>query len=253
MDNQLSVNTTQNVHISYEVANIGDRFMAYLIDALILGGFMLAMGFVAGLITAASGSMLWMILIYLPMLFYHLVCELTMNGQSIGKRQYKLRVIKQDGTSASFGNYFIRFLLRPIDSLFGIGLLVILINGKGQRLGDIAAGTTLVKLERKKHASDFYQVDVPEGYTPVYAETADLTDAQINFIREILHKRRNDIRHQTVIQLADKMKSLMKVESDQIPFQFLRTILRDHQYYHGGGAPEKSSVEIPTDPGQAKT
>src|SRR5699024_5375414 len=81
----------------------------------------------------------------LPPYLYFLLMESLNNGQTIGKTALKIRVVKLNGTSAHFSNYLIRWALRIIDFSLTSGacaLFSFLLNGKGQRLGDIAAKTT---------------------------------------------------------------------------------------------------------------
>ena len=155
-----------------------------------------------------------------------------MDGQSVGKRWRKIKVMKTDGTQASFGNYFIRFLLRPIDSIFGIGLIFILFSDKGQRLGDLAAGTTLVKLKKRISLSDALSTPLEQDYKPVFAQAFNLRDKDINIIKEILHSRRNEPHHRSFTILSDKIKELLKVQTQLPPQEFLQTIVKDYTHYH---------------------
>ena len=73
--------------------------------------------------------------------------ELFNHGQSLGKMAMKIRVVKKDGTSPSIGDFFMRWLLQIIDMGFSfIGALVILLTKNSQRLGDLAAGTMVIRL-----------------------------------------------------------------------------------------------------------
>src|SRR5690606_28519022 len=83
-------------------------------------------------------------LVVLPALFYPLIMETLMEGQTVGKRLMKLKVVKIDGTRATFYQYFIRWISNTVDiflSFGGIGLAAIILTKKGQRLGDLAADT----------------------------------------------------------------------------------------------------------------
>src|SRR5438445_13391463 len=82
---------------------------------------------------------------------YFILLEWLWNGQTIGKRAYKLRVINEDGSPARFTQVLIRNLLRLVDFLpgfYGLGVLVIVISPKSQRLGHLAAGTYVVRAPR---------------------------------------------------------------------------------------------------------
>src|SRR5690606_6486216 len=133
-----------------------------------------------------TGSVAVTITLLTPPFFYHLLCEIFMNGQSIGKRQMKIRVVKLDGSSPGIGSYLLRWILRPIDiSLFsgGIAILSIAITRHNQRLGDLAAGTTVVKTDVRQ---DFPVFAVEENYTPSFPEVVSLSDADIEVIQRVL-------------------------------------------------------------------
>ncbi|MCB0780117.1 MAG: RDD family protein, partial [Flavobacteriales bacterium] len=143
------IETAQNVVVDHEVAPLGDRIVAYLLDTLVLVAWVILMFMLMAMIEPDDDGVLFLVMmamIIFPFLFYHLVMELSLNGQSIGKRVRKIKVSRLDGGRPSFGQYLLRWVLRPIDSFYYIGLVVILINGRGQRLGDLAAGTTIVSL-----------------------------------------------------------------------------------------------------------
>src|SRR3546814_456767 len=133
------------------------------------------------------------IFLLLPV-FYHLVCEIFLNGQSIGKRSMGIRVLKKDGTQPSLGDYLMRWIFRPIDCTIGWGsvaLICILINGKGQRLGDIAAGTTVVRTRHRTHLADIQIRESTPNYTVTYPEVISLSDQDIGTIRDRKSTRLN--------------------------------------------------------------
>ncbi|HSJ12595.1 MAG TPA: RDD family protein, partial [Gillisia sp.] len=144
MDNY-QIETAQNIGIKQNVAGIGDRILAFIIDALILIGYAILASFgIAGL--GLDGGQLWVyyLIIGLPVFLYHLIWEIFNNGKSPGKAALNIKVARLDGSRPGFGQYIIRWLLRLIDisiSSGGVAIVTILLNGKGQRLGDLAAGT----------------------------------------------------------------------------------------------------------------
>ncbi len=115
--------------------------------------------------------------------------ETLMNGQTIGKRAIRIKVMRLDGRQPSFGNYIMRWILRVIDVqlLFGtVAAITIYINGKGQRLGDIAAGTMVIKTKYDEEIGKTPYVNVQEEYVPVYPQVTELTDKEINIIKRVL-------------------------------------------------------------------
>ena len=226
----IRVHTTQNVTLEYEVASVGDRLVAVLIDYLLYGAWSLIVGlassyFYLGWITSY--------IITLPIVFYSLVCEIFFNGQTLGKKAREIRVMRLDGTPARLGDYFLRWLLSPVEIALTVGsvaIVTILINGKGQRLGDILAGTTVISL--RPRASQLLAAErfVPEGYQPVFPQAADLTDHDVALLRQLLSRSLKQGNFILLNETATKIKQLLHVQSDLSDEAFLRTILRDHMH-----------------------
>src|SRR5574341_1922061 len=147
------ITTTQNVEIEYEVASIGDRILAGLVDGAVWLGYVIGAPVLLFEVLNVGDKKFGIALtvaLYLPAFLYDLLCESLMDGQSLGKKLLKIKVIKLDGSPPDFGSYLLRWLLRWLDVTIcwgGIAILTILINGRGQRLGDLAAGTTVIKLK----------------------------------------------------------------------------------------------------------
>ena len=154
---RLEVETPDHVVLRYDLAGAGNRGFAAVVDFLIAsviaftalsilswaGAFDQASFFVLGGLTL----IVTLVLIWA----YFILLEWLWNGQTIGKRAYRLRVINEDGSPAQFTAVLIRNLLRPVDflpALYGVGVLVIVLSPKSQRLGDLAAGTYVVRAPR---------------------------------------------------------------------------------------------------------
>lgn len=231
--------TGQFVRISQTPASIGERMLALIIDYFFLFiyvvGFSLVLSYLK--IHAYSGFSFFFlfVIVYLPALCYSLLCEIFNRGQSFGKRLLNIRVVKADGSTPSLSSYLLRWLLFPIDLPItgGLGVIVILLTKNHQRLGDLAAGTMVIKEKnyRKIQVSlDEYDY-LTKGYRPVYPTAADLTLEQINVINKTLASVNKD-RSRRVRLLAEKVRSLLLIKqtegNDEI---FLQTLLRDYQYY----------------------
>jgi uncharacterized RDD family membrane protein YckC len=161
VDDLLSIDTPENVIFDYSVAGIGSRFLAALVDSLIIVLLqivtLLAMAFlvvtVLGQIDLDSSSLsAWLFAVLGLVAFalfwgYYIFFEVLWNGQSPGKRWVGLRVIRTDGTPITFTESVIRNLVRLIDFMpayYGIGVVTMFINAQSRRLGDLAAGTLVV-------------------------------------------------------------------------------------------------------------
>ena len=150
---EFQIETAQNVGIVQNAATIMDRMWAYVIDTIVIYLYLFA---VIMLLVFLDLNMrdTWAIylLVSLPAFLYYVLLETFWNGQTIGKYILKTRVVRLDGSKPSFANYFVRWILRIIDVVItsgGLAALVILIRGNGQRIGDIAAQTTVISEKRK--------------------------------------------------------------------------------------------------------
>ncbi|NGP88272.1 RDD family protein [Fodinibius halophilus] len=236
----LNIETSHHVQIDYSPAGIGARLGAYALDIIIMTiYFVVLYAFVFDAVKPPT----WMIILVLvlPLMSYHLIFELFMEGQSPGKKVAGIKVIKTDGTPATFGNYVMRWVFRLIEitSTSGtVAFITILINGKGQRLGDLAAGTAVVESKKKTSLSDTLYTDFEEDYEPVYPEVSVLTDKDISIIKEVLNERKAYDR-QTYKIMAMKTRNAiqekMGIEKarEKGVLQFLRTVVKDYNVIHG--------------------
>jgi len=161
MDERFTIETPENIAFDYEVAGIGSRFIAAAIDTLLLGLFMFLtlLGGVAfyNLFAQISEDLamagLGILLLAQFIIFwgYYVIFDLIWQGQSPGKRLVGLRVIEINGYPVTLFASVVRNLVRLIDflpSFYGVGVIVMFLNSRARRLGDLAAGTVVVKERR---------------------------------------------------------------------------------------------------------
>ncbi len=234
----IGIETAQNVTLGHETASLGDRIVAYIIDTLIIYAWAILcviIIFYAGLWDQVIGYVIIAILAILPAMFYHLVSELTMNGQSIGKRSRHIKVARMDGGHPRVSQYLLRWILRPIDSFYWVGLVVILVNGKGQRLGDLAAGTTVISLKPRMTFKDTLLTEVPEEHTVRFPEAIRLTDRQAAMIREVLKNVSVADRWALIDEMAEKVRGVIGNRGEGMrSMEFLEHVLRDHVHLTSG-------------------
>ena len=246
---KVRIQTAQNVDIEYEVASVGDRILAYLIDVVIILSYIILVALLTFLGSKVflgqvppAGFIGLVVLLYLPILLYDLLLEILMDGQSFGKRQRQIKVVKLDGSQPGIGSYLLRWLLRLIDlSLFsgGVALITILINGKGQRLGDIAAGTAVVKLKQRATLDDTIFVEVGADYIPVFPLVAGLDAGAIATVKEVLQttarqgKRGMDDPEQLLAKTKEVLEGSLGLSSELPPRDFLTTVIKDYNALHG--------------------
>jgi uncharacterized RDD family membrane protein YckC len=237
----VSITTSQNVDIEYEIANIGDRILALLLDYLIIFGYYLAMGVLVYFLNQAGmvpGFVFYIIVFAVPVFLYDLICEIFLNGQSLGKRIKRIKVVRLDGSQPSVWDYVIRWMFRLIDvGIFtgAVAIITIAINGKGQRLGDIAAGTTVVRIKKSAGFQDTIFAKIEENYKPRFPEAAKLDAETAGVIKEVLNSAESIKSKKVFVDLSKKTKKAVEkklgISSRIEPVQFLTTILKDYNYY----------------------
>lgn len=229
----INVRTTQNVFIQYPVASVGDRIVAFLLDRLILIAYSVFI-FALFINIEMRVTWLWYAFLGIPWIFYHLFFEVVMNGQSPGKRVMKVKVVRLDGTPPTIGNYLMRWIFSFIDYYFlsgVIAMLVIATGGKGQRLGDLVAGTSVVKLvEQKEISSNQIFVKAEEDYVPTFSQVIQLTENDIELIQRALEVNRDQGNAQPVLAVTEKIKALLGITTDLPPVKFLYTIVKDFNH-----------------------
>lgn len=243
---KVKIRTTQNIDLEYEVAHVGLRIGAYLLDVLIavaiIGLFafitfqMEKTGVISGVFEKLWAGVMFFV-VGISYVFYDLLCEALMDGQSFGKKMLKIKVIKMDGTQPRLGDYVIRWLLRLVDIGMTSGALAVVLSafgGQGQRLGDIAAGTTVISLREQPVFEETIFEEVDKDYEVVYPQVADLTDKDIRIIKDVLTQSRHTENPTIVSQLAKKMETILGVKTQQPPKTFVDTIIKDYNHLNSG-------------------
>lgn len=235
MDN-FQIETAQNIRISQTIAGVGDRILAYLIDMFVQGAYVVILLIGLGNLLSSGENEMWAIymILAIPLLMYFFLFETFMNGRTPGKAAMKLRVVKLDGSKPDMFTFFIRWVLRLIDisiSSGGVAVLVIIIGGKGQRLGDIAAGTTVISEKTDPYLRENLMASLPENYIPRYPQVTQLTDAQIHQIKTILSKALVKRDFKVIKKLAEQTSSLLDITHEQRSLEFLQQVISDYAYY----------------------
>lgn len=222
--------TNQNIEINLELAGLGDRILAFIIDALIIGSYFIFISIVIAGIGVNDPVIIFFL--YIPAMFYSLAFETLMHGQSPGKSARDIKVVKLDGGAPGIGNYLLRWVIRPIDIiLYGaVAMLTIIITKNGQRLGDLVAGTTVVKLRKSAALSDIQTIKRSEDYVINFPQVKRLSDKQIEVIRNTLKVRSNGFNVAAIVELTRKVKEVLNVETEMPNVKFLYTIIADYEH-----------------------
>jgi uncharacterized RDD family membrane protein YckC len=208
MEERYQVSTPENISFNFDVAGIGSRFMAALVDVAIYGVISIA----AGLITLQIINRLdddhlisVIVAVYTGLDFvlywgYYILFEIIWGGQSPGKRLLKLRVVRLDGTPADAGQIVMRNIGRLVDifpGFYAVGVITMFLNDQSRRLGDLAAGTLVV---RESQPLTLDQLSASTSTIPLSdkarAEAAmlplyRLSRNQIDIAREFIQRRAN--------------------------------------------------------------
>jgi Predicted membrane protein/domain len=227
--------TGQYVQINQTPASVGERIIARLIDMVIIILYLFAtISFFNKVPSLVLYQVSYLLFIILPAVCYSLLFEVFNHGQSIGKMIMNIRVVMADGSSPTFGAYLLRWLLYLIDFTItgGLGLIFILMTKKSQRIGDLAAGTMVIKLNdyRKIKVSLDEYSHLEANYHPVFPQAGDLSLEQINVIEKALSVDGKE-RYNYISQLSGKIKELLGINTQLSDEKFLETLVKDYQYY----------------------
>lgn len=212
-DDTLVIETPERVPLHFALASIGNRFIACAIDHGIQITVFIALLILYSLISdaptfgAIANAPKWVIAVLVVIQFliidgYFAIFEWVWRGQTPGKRWLKLRVIREDGRPISFFEAMVRNLLRVIDFLvppfYSIGLISVFATARDQRVGDLVAGTVVVR-EREAEAPAFAEVfaspisdaALRRSFAPVLftAEVDKLTEQEITVVESFLRRR----------------------------------------------------------------
>ena len=230
----LEIQTTQNIAIQYGIASIGERFLATLLDLAVIGTYFFFIAIIGDTVSFGNEPAL-VFLAFLPVFVYHLLSEIFMNGQSLGKKVLKIKVVKIDGSEPSIGNYFVRWIFRLIDinvSYGSVAIITVAANGKGQRLGDIVAKTSVISTKHKKSLDDTIYEETKDDYIVKYDAVKFLDDKDIKTVKRVIKHYHKNISKPAAAELLKKTARVIEkkvgVKAIENPGDFLRTIVKDY-------------------------
>ncbi len=265
----LQINTTQNVKINFEMANVGQRLLAFVIDNIIKIAYIYLLTRIVDIdsiirnIERDNWSKAAVeILFLLPITFYTLYSEVLMNGQTLGKKVVNIKVINFEGFKPSFLDYTIRWFMRMVDFNFFIlvfillyntmnesnlymilylifligkmlGFFMIILTKNNQRIGDFAANTVVVSLKDKANFSRTILEEIKEDYKPQFSNVIKLSDNDVRIIKDTFVKAKRNKDYNTLIKLRTKIEEVttIKKPKELTDVNFIDTILKDFNYY----------------------
>jgi uncharacterized RDD family membrane protein YckC len=240
---KIEIITTQNVPIQYESADLKDRVIATILDMVFLG-FILGIFslvylsvFFKGFENDSPPIIIFYVIITLVSLFYSLVQDVFYGGQTWGKKILGIKIIKLNGEVPNLSDYVMRWIFRPIDiwsSWGAIGALLISSGDKSQRIGDILANTTVIKITgfRRISLGDIENLPNAENTEIKYPLVSKFSDEDMLAIKQLLerirlHKTKTniDLYYKTLDEIA------LKLEIEEAPYdgqKFLKDIVNDY-------------------------
>jgi uncharacterized RDD family membrane protein YckC len=242
--NPAGIVTPEAVVLDFELAGLASRGVAKLIDTLIQLAAIFAIAIVVGL--AAPGTVGAIIVIAsfaLVVIGYPVLCETTMRGRSPGKMAFGLRVVTVDGAPEAPRHAFIRSTVGIVDFLIPPGGLCAvvssLLSGRSQRLGDLTAGTMVLRERSATSAPMAVWFSPPAGleaYT-MNLDVSSVTDAQFGVIRAFLlrvHELTPEARVAMALRIASPVAEAMhhRAPPGVHPEQFLVAVAAAYQRRH---------------------
>ncbi|MES2703220.1 MAG: RDD family protein [Bacteroidota bacterium] len=252
----VTVTTPFNIDLEFRTAPFFKRLLAWSIDIVIIClYYYLMLRFIWPLVGKREtiGTVAELFIIIIPVLLYQLGFELLRNGQTIGKMVTGIKVIDKEGREPTWGQYIIRWvlclgnlfiyvvpylLMQNVVFLFVFMILYLpdalfmAISARSQRLGDMAAGSVVIDNNYRSDITETIYLQIEgDSYQPLYPAVMRLTDRDINGIRNLLHVKNpsKDTQHY-MIDVSQKIKSVLGIESDMHPHDFLQQLLRDYNF-----------------------
>jgi uncharacterized RDD family membrane protein YckC len=249
---QVKLDTGFNIEVDFMIAPFIKRFLAWLIDYVILIAYFMIISRLVRIGQEATWEFpVWsLVLIALPALFYFPLTEIFLNGQTVGKKSMQIKVISADGGQPSISQYIIRWLFRMIDFptwilpsiafgelpwwtaifLFG-GIGCLIGTPYSQRIGDVVAGTILIDTRNRTSWEDTVFTELTDDYQPRYPQVMQLSDKDINTLKGIISAVRKKSDYDLSIRIAARIRSKLHIEDDEDSLDFLQTLLKDYNYY----------------------
>ena len=238
------INTAQNVNINYSLASVGSRIGARLLDGLFVGLFaiiiiaiLVAIGTNGNIFDEDAGVILIVIVIlslFLIISLYQLLFPYFWEGQTPGKRIVGIRIVREDGAEATFGTYFVRWLLGIVDRFFYnmVGLIVMLSSEKRQRVADIVAKTVVISTQVQyfNQRPDFERI--MHEYQPVFSQVLQLSDKDVRIISQAYDRARAIDDIETIKKLRYKIEQAISQTNPSMNDRaYIETVLRDYHYF----------------------
>ena len=220
-----------------QLASLGERLLASIIDlfiilsyAYVISKFIISLGIISYGMDYWSKMAIYS-LFYLPGMLYTLLSEIFLDGQTLGKKVLKIKVIKIDGYAASFGDYFSRWIFRVVDIwLMGltpiVGIISIISSKNNQRFGDMASGTAVVSLRNRHKINHSILEETQNKYVATFPSVINLSDNDMRIIRHSFGIASKSKDYKTIDRLRIKVEEITKTTKGEMPNSiYLKTMI----------------------------
>jgi uncharacterized RDD family membrane protein YckC len=264
----IKVPTNFNIDLEFEIPEFYRRLVSLLIDIVIQYFYFRIAEYMFDRIAKNTRYSIdneynleaFGLLLFLPIMLYHVVMEITMNGQSVGKRIMGIRVVNEIGGRPGISQFLIRWILRISDAwiiiliyllltlpyhmrsaettflvIAGVAFLItdivlVVSSKKGQRIGDLLAKTILIRINTKGNIEETVFREVADNYVPSFPQIMQLSDKDINAIKSILETARKKGDFHMAEAASIKIKTHLRIDSNMDPFDFLEVLLKDYNF-----------------------
>lgn len=234
----IDIVTAHKVEITYPLASVVQRIMAFILDAIIIVIGFMVLSLVFEIVFSAFLFEYFMYIVLFPFyMFYTLYSEVLMNGQTLGKKALGIRVVKLNGENLQFTDYMIRWIFRTVDIWLSMGSLAVIFissNEKSQRIGGLLSNTSVIQSasSRSYTLSDVLNIMNLKNYSVVYPKAKIFTEEQMLLLKETLERYKmyhNEAHKDALKALSDSMARQMELEkTPEAKEKFLKTLLRDY-------------------------
>ena len=232
----VKLDTGFNIEVEFATAPFHRRLFAWVLDFIILLSYLWVSNKVLDNVLGEfwDAEYEWLnVLHILPFLLYHPLMEIFLNGQSLGKRALRIKVITMEGGQPSVSQYLIRWMFRLIDVCLFLmpGFFSIILSQRSQRLGDMAAGTIVIDTRASTSWQDTIFTEIETTYKPKYPQVMQLTDKDINTLKSIINAvtKRND--YELAHRISERIQSKLNMQADEDSLTFLKRLLKDYNFY----------------------
>lgn len=238
---KIDVITTQNVRIEYELAGLGDRILAFILDQIVISTalFILQLSIIFLMASFNSRFEEWVfILVLAPIyIFYTPAMEILNNGQTLGKMALRIKVLNLHGKNPEVLDFLVRWAFRLIDIWFTLGSLasMLIVSGDyAQRLGGRLSNTTLVRLSPKQNLtlSQLLEIESLKNYEPTFPQVRQLNEGEMLTLKNALDRyktHKNDSHKVALLEAVERVKEFTGIDQgDMKTIPFIRTLIQDY-------------------------